>query len=57
MERQTNYSLLERYSDGVKDCTFVKFLKCGLKTQNLVNQEKKTTKKLSLKTPLSFVEV
>lgn len=27
MERQTNYSLLERFSDGMKDCTFVKFLK------------------------------
>lgn len=25
MERQTNYSLLERYSDGMKDCTSVKF--------------------------------
>lgn len=25
MERQTNYSLLERFSDGMKDCTSVKF--------------------------------
>lgn len=26
MERQSNYSLLERFSDGMKDCTSVKFL-------------------------------
>lgn len=30
MGRQTNYSLLERYSDGMKDCTSVKFLPCDL---------------------------
>lgn len=30
MERQTNYSLLERYSDGMKDCTSAKFLPGGL---------------------------
>lgn len=26
MERQSNYSLLERFSDGMKDFTSVKFL-------------------------------
>lgn len=30
METQTNYSLLGRYSDGMKDCTSVKFPPCDL---------------------------
>lgn len=40
MERQTNYSLLERYSDGMKDCTSVKFLPCD----SLINLNEKQTK-------------
>lgn len=38
MERQTNYSLLERFSDVVKDCTSVKFLKTRTNMQETLNK-------------------
>lgn len=38
MERQTNYSLLERFSDGMKDCTSVKFPKTRVNMQETLNK-------------------